>query len=57
MKRTGLAILLVSVIVAVQGCGVSDPGQPPIGSISVKAKSDFAPKAASKQAKKPARVN
>jgi hypothetical protein len=48
MKRTVLAILWLSAIVALQGCGVGDPGQPPAGSISVRSKSDDGPGFASK---------
>ncbi|MDR3634304.1 MAG: hypothetical protein P4L84_10915 [Isosphaeraceae bacterium] len=55
MKRTGLAILLISAIAA-QGCGVGDPGQPPVGSISVKSKSDDGPKFPTKQRNKAAKA-
>jgi hypothetical protein len=44
MKRTGFAILLLSSLVTLQGCGVGDPGQPAPGSISVRARSDDGPK-------------
>jgi hypothetical protein len=48
MTRTGLAILLLAPLVALQGCGAGDPGQPAVGSISVGAKHDDGPKFAPK---------
>jgi hypothetical protein len=56
MKRTGLAILLLSALVALQGCGAGDPGQPAVGSISVGAKSDDGLKVAPKQGGRAART-
>jgi hypothetical protein len=49
MNRMGLAILLLSALVTLQGCGVGDPGQPAPGSISVGARSDAGPKFAPKK--------
>jgi hypothetical protein len=51
MKRTGIAILLLSTLVVFPGCGNGDPGQPPIGSISVGKKSEDGPKLPAKKRK------
>jgi hypothetical protein len=56
MKRTGFALLLIAAIVALQGCGAGDPGQPPAGSISVGAKSDDGPKFVTKHRIKAAKA-
>jgi hypothetical protein len=40
VKRIGLAIACLVGIVAAPGCGGQDPGQPAVGSISIKPKAD-----------------
>lgn len=38
MARTRLALLALIVVVGMHGCGVQDADQPPVGSISAKAR-------------------
>ena len=40
MKKCALTIVLFLLSMAFQGCSNQDPDQPPVGSISVKPKSD-----------------
>lgn len=40
MVRTRRALVVLITIVGLHGCGIQDPGQPPVGSISVKARSE-----------------
>lgn len=57
MNRTVLAILLLFTLAPfLQGCGMEDPGQPAVGSISVGSKSEEGSKLPPKKGVKPVRA-